>query len=288
MWWCDSDLDSLFSYLSSHGVNAVRFWAFQSFTNDGTDFSAIDRVIHYAKQYNVRIIPVLENEWGHCPGNIQKYSDWYSHGYLEPYGEYSLSFVEYTNRIVNRYKNEPTILMWQLMNEAESETESGVEDPTSLYNFALNMSRYIHSIDNNHLVSLGTLGTGQPGTTNENYYNLHNIDTIDVVEAHDYGDEDQAWPSGRHSIASDFEVAQILRKPFFIGEAGISVSNSGYTIAERARLFDAKISTAFSNGADGYLIWIWENTPANYGEFCGGYCFTEGDPLVNVIEENSN
>jgi len=83
--------------------------------------------------------------------------------------------------------------MWQLMNEAES------EDADALFDFATDMSALVKSIDPHHLVSLGTMSTGQAGTANEYLINLHNIDTIDVVEAHDYGHNDEPWPSGGHN-----------------------------------------------------------------------------------------
>lgn len=272
-------LDTLFSTLSSDGVNALRFWAFQSFTNGGTDFSSFDRVIDYAKQYDVKLIPVLENHWEDCTEEDiegeEKSSEWYAAGYRQPYGNYALSYRNYVERVITRYKDEPIILMWQLMNEAES------DDADALYNFTTDVSGLIKSIDQNHLVSIGTLGTGQAGTANENFVRLHALDTIDVVEAHDYSHQDEPWPSGgSNSINRAFNVAQALDKPFFIGESGISV-DSDTTMEERAELFEAKIVAAFERGVAGYLIWEWE-------EGCtSGNCVTEEDPVLEVMERHS-
>src|SRR3989338_10572566 len=275
-------LDALFSNLSSQGVNTIRFWAFQSFTNGGTDFSSFDRVIEYAQRYNVKLIPALENHWEDCTqGDIEgeeKSSVWYVQGYAEPYGDYTLSYPDYVRAVVTRYKDEPAILMWQLMNEAES------QDAGALYSFTVEMSELVSSIDQDHLISLGTIGRGQAGTQNENFVLLHNIDTIDVVEAHDYNHPEEAWPSsGSNSINRAFTVAQDLNKPFFIGESGISV-DSNRSAAARAGLFDAKISAAFDRGVVGYVIWQWDNSDENYGSGCDlGYCVTEGDPVLGVI-----
>ena len=276
-------LDSLFSTLSEQGVNAVRFWAFQGFTNGGADFSSFDRVINYAEQYNVKLIPALENHRDDCTEGGEKPSGWYQEGYLHPYGDYPLSYREYVERVVTRYRNEPTILLWQIMNEAES------EDADALYNFTVDISGLIHSLDENHIVSLGTIGRGQAGTAGENFVRLHSIDTIDIVEAHDYNSPEVAWPSsGSNSINRAFEVAQSLNKPFFIGESGISV-DSDTSAEERALLFDAKISAASERGVVGYLIWQWDNSEENYGSGCdGGYCVTEGDPVLGVILEHSS
>ncbi|MDO8657035.1 MAG: cellulase family glycosylhydrolase, partial [Nanoarchaeota archaeon] len=275
----DEYLNDLFSTLSSNGVNAMRFWAFQSYTNGGTNFSSFDRVIQYANQYNIKLIPTLENHWKDCTqGDIageEKSSAWYATGYTQPYGNYALSYRQYVRAIVTRYQNEPAILMWQLMNEAES------QDADALYNFTADMSGLIKSIDQNHLVSLGTLGTGQAGTANEHFVRLHSLNTIDVVEAHDYNRETQAWPSGgSNSINRAFTVAQSLNKPFFIGEAGINVGNER-TFQQRADLFDAKIGAAFDRGVVGYLIWKWEDGCSS------GNCVMEGDPVLDVIERYS-
>lgn len=270
----DEHLTALFSTLRSHGVNAVRFWAFQNYTNGGTDFFSFDRLIEYAGQYNIKLIPVLENHWDDCtePTADEKSSSWYADEFRQPYGNYLLSYPEYVELIVTRYQNEPAILMWQLMNEAES------EDADALYNFTADVSGLIKAIDQNHLVSLGTLGTGQAGTENENFDRLHALDTIDVVEAHDYNRETEAWPSeGSNSINRAYLVAQSLNKPFFIGEAGINVGNER-TLQERADLFNAKIQAAFDRGVAGYLIWKWE-------EGCtSGNCVAEGDPVLGVME----
>ncbi len=276
----DAYLEALFSTLSNSGVNALRFWAFQSYTDGGTDFSSMDRVIDYARRYNVKLIPVLENHWEDCTESGEKESAWYDQGYKYPYGNYPLSYREYVEIMVARYKDEQAILLWQLMNEAES------EDAQPLYSFAADMSGLIKSLDQNHLVSLGTMGTGQPGTDNENFIHLHRISTVDIVEAKDYAHDTEPWPSsGFHSLHRAFSIAQDLGKPFFIGEAGISIDEDT-SAEERAALFGDKIAAAFDQGVTGYLIWEWDNSPENFGRSCTeGYCVTEGDPVLDVIAE---
>ncbi|MDP3973266.1 MAG: cellulase family glycosylhydrolase [Candidatus Daviesbacteria bacterium] len=115
-------------------------------------------------------------------------------GYLSPYGSYPISYKDYVGIVVQRYKDNPNILMWQLMNEAESKDTAGTEDPTSLYNFTKDISAYIKSLDPNHLVSLGTMGGGQPGQRNGNYVKLHSLNTIDLLEAHDFNKATEVLP----------------------------------------------------------------------------------------------
>ncbi|MFH1246899.1 MAG: cellulase family glycosylhydrolase [Candidatus Micrarchaeota archaeon] len=264
-------VESVFTVLEQKHVNAVRFWAFQSFSHD--NFVAINRVIAAAKRHNIKLIPTLENHWTHCTEGGEKTASWYAN----PSGNYgyTLSFENYVRQIVTRYKNEPTILMWQLMNEAES------EDATVLLNFARRMSNTIREIDGNHLISFGTLGTGQAGTNDQNYINLHSLPNVNVVEAHDYSRPNEPLPgypwngnvNRLDSIAADLATSQQLNKPFFIGEAGISSQ------ANRVELFRAKMNAAFSNNTRGYLIWNFEM------EQCSGYCFYPGDPLMEIFQE---
>ncbi len=280
-------LSYLFPFLKEKGVDVIRFWAFPQFTDSGSDFSSIDRVIRHAKENDIKLIPVFENQWNHCPGSMHKWNYWYNEGYLSSYTGNEISYKNYVEMFVDRYKNETAILMWQLMNEAQSETPDGDNDPESLLNFAEDISDFIRSIDQNHIISLGTIGRGQAGTDNENFIHLHNLPNIDVVEAHDYNNEEEPIPfSNYHSIQRAFSIAEDLNKPFFIGEAGIRQEE--YPIEERAELFDAKISASFEAGFDGYLIWEYDNLEGHYGrERCTRHCFTENDPLIEVIERHS-
>lgn len=292
--WDDPDeqLEIMFSQFRANGLNAMRFWAFQGFTRDGTDFRALDRVFSKAAEYGIKVIPVLENQWDHCegigdvPGSIYKQSDWYGGGYNTNYNSYAMTFPEYVTAVVSRYQSEPAILMWQIMNEAESRPcpfedrcEGTDESTANLLNFTTEISELIKSIDGNHLVSLGTMGSGQPGTRGEAFVALHELDSIDIVEAHDYEGPEPMPEDMGEALA----VANSLNKPFFIGEAGMEV-DADLNHDRRAELFDAKIGAMFEDGGDGYLIWAWEN-PREGG--CSGNCFTQGDPLLEVLRRHS-
>jgi mannan endo-1,4-beta-mannosidase len=190
-----SELNNWFAHArSDYGASVIRFWAFQSYAAGGTNWQAFDRVISLAKQNGLRVIPVLENEWSDCTQGGYKYNTWYAGGYLQPYGTYSLSYRDYVARVVQRYRNEPTVAAWMLMNEAESQSSSGIEDSNALYTFARDVSGYVKSLDPNHLVTLGVMGGGQPGVEGANYQRLHGLPTIDFAEYHDYGADDQSMP----------------------------------------------------------------------------------------------
>src|SRR5579872_129213 len=58
----DQELDTWFAQLQQMGVSSVRFWLFQSFTQGGTNLDRFNYVLSLAQKYNVRIIPVFENQ----------------------------------------------------------------------------------------------------------------------------------------------------------------------------------------------------------------------------------
>ena len=154
------------------------------------------------------------------------------------------------------------------------------------------MSEYIKSLDKNHLLTLGTIGAGQPGTSGENYEKLYSLDNIDFLDFHDYGAADEAMPgsSGKSNdsdtLAATMHKAKKLNKPIVVSEAGM-IACSSYegsqpgTAQSRAEKFDAKIDAFFKSGGAGYLIWAWHPSSG-----CS-YNFTTGDPLNAVLSKHA-
>lgn len=277
--WAYQELDHYFAEMKRLNITAIRFWAFQYFTN-GTDFSAFDYLIALSDKYGIKLIPTLENQWSDCTQGGYKYDSWYRSGYLAPYGNYPLSFKDYLKIIVSRYKNNQEIMMWQIMNEAESKDINNNQDFQALYSFAKDISSYIKSLDSNHLISLGTIGSDQPGTQGDDYRRLYALSTLDVLEYHDY-DDTSPFPN---YLSQRFEDSRILNKPLFMGEAGIKSHCTGigcYTQQQRADLFRAKMNAFFREGGVGYLLWSYRDNYPNPDQV---YEFDASDPLAQVVK----
>lgn len=296
----DVELANWFSHArTDYGASVIRFWAYQSYTRGGGDWQALDRVIGLARQYGLHVIPVLENQWPECTQGGYKSASWYATGYLTPYGSYPLSYRDYVGRVVQRYRDDPTILAWALMNEAESKTPSGAADPESLYAFARNMSAYVKVLDPNHLVMLGVIGGAQPGVAGSNYGRLLALDTLDIAEFHDYFTDDAALPgtvflgdpfaalaTATGGLGEAARTAAQVGKPMVVSEAGMTTcasinSSTVETPDTRASRFAAKLSAFFAVGGAGYLIWAWHPT-----DDCS-YNFTVGDALNNVLAQQA-
>jgi mannan endo-1,4-beta-mannosidase len=248
----DQGVRDIMREVAEMGGNVIRIDAYQSFTEGGQDFSRLDFVIAEAKKRGIRLILTLENQWHDCTQGGYKFADWYRSGYRRPYGAYRLSFADYVRLVVGRYRDEPTVLMWQVMNEAESQNRIGAADPYALLTFAEEMAALVKSIDVRHLLSFGTTGVERPGSGGIYYGMLANIAGIDVVEAHDYGDDRQAMPD---DIRRAQEVARLAGKPFFVGEVGISSPPLGRE--ERAKLVMDKLEAGWDADFDGILIWSY-------------------------------
>jgi endo-1,4-beta-mannosidase len=270
--WSPEELGQWFSELRSMGVNSVRFWAFQSFTASGLNLARFDLIIRLAKENDIKLIPVLENQWVDCSQGGYKYDSWYDQGYKSPYGSYPLSLPEYINRIVPRYKDETAILMWQVMNEAENKARNETCGSFEHFSrFAKEVTDQIRSLDPNHLISLGTVGDSQCGLVGDQYIALHSHPNVNVLEVHDYSRDKEPLPA---FIEMRIATAKELGKPLFVGEAGIQAS-----VPERPSLLKSKIESAMNLGAAGYLIWSYRNN-ASGGD---GYDFDFDDPIATSV-----
>ena len=135
------------------------------------DWTAFDRTLATARAHGVKVIATLTDQWGNCgssvPGRPATRTRPGTRAATSSRTRPGPSRTEtWVAEIVNRYKNDPTILAWQLVNEPEVGDCGAVPESTAtadLKAFATDVSGLIKSIDPNHLVSLGTLGTGQCG-----------------------------------------------------------------------------------------------------------------------------
>lgn len=259
----NDEIDSMFSDFHELGITSVRFWMFQSFTAGGENLSRFNYILEKAKEYDLLLIPVFENHWADCTEGDVKSDSWYRSEYRQPYGNYPLSLKDYIGKIVPLFKNNPNILAWQIINEAEN-TDNDV-----LYEFAKDVSAYIKELDPIHLVSFGTTGTK---ISPEKYRSIHGIETIDILEFHDYDDIYNEIPD---QLALRFEDSEALNKPLIVGESGIHNSISG-----RSDLISAKMNEFFKKGGAAYLLW-------SYGEphmVDDGHNFDRSDPIAEVIK----
>jgi mannan endo-1,4-beta-mannosidase len=257
-------------------ASAFRIWAFQSYAGpSGRDYSSFDRVVSYARRAGVRLIMVLENNWADCTEGGQRNDAWFAAGYRAPYGSYALSLSDYAQGLVSHFRDEPTILAWEIMHEATA------DDFNALDAFAQDMSSVIRSADPNHLISLGAENGTAPGTSNaddpSNYQKLHDHPNIDIIDVHDLNAPDVALPT---TMSRDAAIAAALGKPIFAGASAVALAGtSPDDFAARGDAVTRKLSSAFAAGYVGFLIYDYYPEWSSAGwEFDG----RSGEPLAGL------
>ena len=268
------------------GKEVFRAWFFQSLatTNGRRDWAAFDHTLAVAARNGYRVIVTLANQWGDCePGSGYRNDTWYRSGYMEPDPSGIASYRSWVREVVTRYRFVPSILAWQLINEAEvksSRDASSCPPDASqvLKSWAADVSGLIKSIDRNHLVSLGTIGGGQCGASFLEYKDVHSVPTIDLCEYHDYGEPLNPMPGDPfNGLAFRIQQCNELNKPLFVGETGIQRDPD---LAVRAAQFEAKFAAQFGAGVVGELVWDWWNGSVPLSD---GYEVGPGDPTLQVL-----
>jgi mannan endo-1,4-beta-mannosidase len=273
------------------GVQVVRGWFFQNFAtiNGARDWTAFDHVLDLARAHGVRVMPTLTNQWADCDGpgggaGIYKNEAWYAGGYKSATTPGSLvPYWDWVAEIVTRYRDEPTILAWQLINEAEvkpsKDAGCSANGGQTLRAFADDVSGLIKSLDPNHLVSLGTIGGGQCGTQSGEYKSVHDVPGIDLCEYHDFGSPSVAIPGDQwNGLQVRIDQCNELDKPMFIGEVGINPADVG-GFAGRAAALAAKLKARRLAGVDGELVWAWNAFGSSPVTFDVG----PGDPVLDTL-----
>jgi hypothetical protein len=298
-----AQLDQLFASLPPNSL--VRFWAWQgsAATDVRThqlDWAPLDRVFGTAAAYHQRLVVVLAGQSGACDDGVWKNPAWYNGGFKTVHdadGLTPLSYWDYLQAVVSRYRDSPALGMWEPISEPEASTCPERYQPSNcgghqrcpdevvaeraMVHFFDVVGGEIHSLDPDHLVESGTIGSGQCGTSGPNYASLAASPGIDVLSYHDY---DGAVPIGGdrwNGLALRLGEAAVLRKPIIVGEVGIMAGGvpGCASPGTRATEFQVKEQAQLRAGISGLLVWNWEPTPPR------GCAFDTypGDPLMGVV-----
>ncbi len=245
-------LSRTFSDLSGMRASALKVWAFQSFAGeDGRDYASFERIVDAARRAGVRLILVLENHYPDCTSGGLRNDAWYAGGYDAPYGDYSLSYPDYVAGLVEHFRDEPTILAWELMHEARG------EDFAALDGFTERVSALVRGRDPNHLIALGTdagdsQATSRSGTVS-NYRRLHEHQGIDLLDVHDFADETAPLPTSFSELST---ISRTLDKPIFAGATAVELTETTPSAFElRAQRIEEKLTAATNAGFVGFLVY---------------------------------
>jgi Malectin domain len=226
--------------------------------NRSMDFTRFDWLLSQAKAQGVRIIPVFTDYLGGCgdpDGEDAAHKTWLQSG------AYNGAFKTFVTNFVTRYKGDPGILFFELINEV-------TEDPglAAVKTFYDTIGGLIHSIDPGALVSTGMHGVWAWGAAD--YRAVNASAGIDVTGDHDYNLTDGSG----HMVSPILNSysANSTDKPFYIGESGPDNSGSfswGFqNSSQYATWLSTRYTATFNAHANcvGILDWDWAGNKDNW------------------------
>ncbi len=253
-----SQLDYAVAEAGERGIRAVL-----PFTGNWSSFGGMDQYVRWRD-----LADDSDRVWYHD----DFYTDPVIKGWYKDWITYLLNRENVYTGVA--YKDDPTVLMWELGNEPRCRGSALPSSPGAcdegmtgdITAWADEMSRHIKSIDANHLVGVGDegwfcdpstddIGEGWACTNGVDGEALAALPTIDVVGMHLYPDHwgyDAAW--GDEWIAAHGELGKRVGKPVVLGEFGIEPNPDAGV--HRNVVYQSWLDTAYRSGVDGTLYWI--------------------------------
>lgn len=304
-------IDAHFAHLQADKVTVLRLWMFSHESWHGFEtakgvyndqqFALFDYVIQSAKAHNLMLIPVFENYWeayggidtrlaweglsGGHPGRAKFFNKTQCPGCFTSYKNYVNYALNRTNHYSGvKYKDDPTIFAWELMNEPRYQDVSTAENTSgaTLRAWVDEMGAYIKSIDPNHLLGTGLEGHesryGFGGDEGNPFVYIHQSPYIDFTSAHPYPDEGWAGldiPKTKTLIrAWIVDSHNVVGKPFYMGEWNVHQDWTNWW---------TQIYTDFeAAGGDGSGFWWYKD-----GSGGGGFDTTYGAAQLAAFRTHS-
>jgi mannan endo-1,4-beta-mannosidase len=266
----------------------------------------IDYVVSAANRLGVKLIMTLANNW-HDFGGMDQYVRWragpqyhdqfYTDATIRQWYKNWISHVlNHVNTYSNvAYKDDPTIMAWELANEPECGNDglptSGNCTNQTIISWITDAAEYIKGIDSNHLVSVGDEGFFcEPGTTD--YFTdcangvdskgFSSVQNIDLVGLHLYPDswgKSIAW--SETYITDHVTEANSLVKPLYMGEFGLLSGNA------KEFIYNDWTNLIFNGGVSGAMFWdILPGTPApSAAESASAFDEEAGSPVFFLMSD---
>lgn len=243
-------VDDVFADMIAMNLKVIRIWGFldgepnehsvmqpKPGIYDESGFSKLDYAIYKAGQTGVKLVIPFVNNWDDF-GGMNQYARWFKadgHDAFYTHPGIKKAYKDYVYYMLNRvniytgvkYKDDPAIMAWELANEPRAPSD---KSGNTLIEWADEMSAYIKSIDQNHLVAVGDEGfyriEGHPewpygGGEGVDWKRLTALSAIDYGTYHLYPDhwgETAEW--GNQWIIDHIRDGNEIGKPVVLEEFG--------------------------------------------------------------------
>lgn len=245
-------------------------------------WKGLDFLLVEMKKRDMLAVVCLNNFWP-WSGGFAQYVSWANqnesipypppaaNGDWKTYQQYSARFYSDTTakkwfenhikKVINRinsingipYKNDTTIMAWQLANEPE-----GGNNVTEYRNWLHKTAHFIKTSDTNHLVSIGSEGNTPSVENGTNFEKDHDSPYIDYCTFHlwvqNWGWYDPTKPKETYTFAltkayeyidAHIKIAQKINKPIVLEEFGISRDENSYAPNSSVKIRDAYYKSIF-------------------------------------------
>lgn len=162
---------------------------------------------------------------------------------IRPLYSYPEAAAAQTAYIVNRYRDEPAILAWDLRNEGDIDYTRQKQSPTVVLNWLNHTSQQVRRLDPNHLITAGWLSNAQVTDSAVDFLSFHHWSTPDQL---------------RQRIAA-FHAA--TSKPILLEEVGYSTL--GVSEDQQSALLHDVLTAADNDGLAGWVIWTAFDFPTD-------------------------
>lgn len=280
------------------GLTVVRTWAF----NDGASqwhalqtapgvydeyvFQGLDYVIHRADMLNLRLILTLVNNWDDYGGMNQYvawsptasvHDDFYTDANCRQYFKNHIAAVlnRYNTLTGRYYKDEPTIMAWQLANEPHCGSAGALDA------WIAEMSAHVRSLDPDHLITTGIEGITWGG---QNFVQNHSHATVDFATLHLWPD----WWGWSLSTCNNFlierldEADRTLMRPMILQEFG-----KVRPLSTRDGFYSQFYSTLNMYNAAGSNFWMLAHD--DYAIYDDGFfvLYPADSSTISIIEQQA-
>lgn len=263
----------------------------------------LDFLLNEMKKRNMTAVVCLNNFWP-WSGGFAQYFLWAKknesipypppaeNGDWRTYQQYAAQFYSnekakkwfsnHIKKVINRensiskipYKNDPTIMAWQLANEPE-----GCNNVEHYRKWIHETAKFIKSLDSNHLVSIGSEGNTPSPLNGTNFEIDHQSKYIDYCTFHlwvqNWGWFDpykaketypEALEKATNYIDEHVKIAQKLNKPIVLEEFGISRDENSYASNSSIKVRDEYYAFIFDKiynlsktvpEVSGVNFWAW-------------------------------
>jgi len=267
-------------WLDQTPKNGIVFQTFDgtsiSYDDGATGLANLDYAVAQAGKLGLKLVIPFTGNWGDFGGMDQYvtwaggsfHDDFYTNATIKTWYKAWIShLLNHVNSITGvAYKDDPTIMTWELANEPRcvgSGTYPASANCTTatITGWAAEISAYIKSIDNKHLVSSGSEGFlcivgsteyERDCASGVDELAISKLPTIDVMSYHLYPDggwnKTVAW--GTTWIKDHINLARQIGKASMLGEFGLK------NLTARNVTYKSWTDTVRTSGGNGALFWI--------------------------------